>query len=152
MGSGENEFKMVKMTLSHAWDCVRMSWKREKRRYLTREFLWEWAQNSKNLIFSRVRSCENERWIEINRFSHSVTPPPFHSFLEVHAWILGPPAQTTGAFGHLHRIWGFEKNAPWCIWAFGRTARILKIFGKMLQVWAPPVKIVIFRPRSALLS
>ena len=69
--SCENEFKTQKITFSHLGDYVRMSLKRENWRFLTRENLWEWAQNAENWVFSRVRSCENELKTREITFSHS---------------------------------------------------------------------------------
>ena len=69
--SCENEIQMRKTTLFHAWDCVRMNWKREKIAFshawdfvrmssklenfifLTREIMWEWVLCRNIPIFSQ---------------------------------------------------------------------------------------------------
>ena len=74
--SCENELRTQEITFSHLWDYVRMSLKRENWRFFKRENLWEWAENARNWLFSRVRCRENECCVEkIPIFSQCYPPP-----------------------------------------------------------------------------
>ena len=70
MRSCENELKTRKLTISHVWDVVRMSSKNKKVCVLTLEILWEYAQNAKMCVVSRMRLYENELKHVKNAISH----------------------------------------------------------------------------------